>query len=126
MALGIFAFAIVPLIGMMGIALGASRESIEASTISQIMREAEAYLAGDPQLPATIYFTSSGDLVSTSEGAVFQVRITEGAGADAAGGLMARKLAMLAVGRSAAPDTVLKTASIQSSASPVRLRPHFQ
>ncbi|MEI6493918.1 MAG: hypothetical protein WCO94_15320, partial [Verrucomicrobiota bacterium] len=45
MALGLFAFAIIPIIGMMGTGLCVSKDSIESSTLAQIFRQAEAYAA---------------------------------------------------------------------------------
>jgi hypothetical protein len=54
MALGIFAFAIIPVIGLMGTGLRVSKESIDASTTANIYRLTEAMLSTNAAVTSTV------------------------------------------------------------------------
>ncbi len=92
-ALGLFAFAIIPLIGLMGGGLKISEDSIQSSNLSEIYRQAEAravkYMNSNA-LPAVMYFNFSGGESSAAD-AIYQLSFTTNAPAGAAQGFLARK-----------------------------------
>ena len=62
MPLGIFAFAIIPVIGLMGTGLKVSKESIDASTAANIYRLAEAMLSTNASVTSTnMYFSKNSE-----------------------------------------------------------------
>lgn len=115
MALGIFAFAIIPVIGLMGAGLKVSKESIDASTATQIFRKAEAVLSSNTSLTSTnMYFSNEGEPTSAA-GAVYQAVMTPVTPADAAQGLLVRKMWQVKVVNAAAPSVIFSTRTIQVS-----------
>lgn len=113
MALGIFAFAIIPVIGLMGTGLKVSKESIDAATTAQIFRKAEAALYGNAAVTSTnMYFSNEGEATNSS-GAVYQAVMSAVTPADAASGLLVRKLWQVKVVNAAATNVVFSTRTIQ-------------
>ncbi len=124
MALGLFAFAIIPIIGMMGTGLCVSKDSIESSTLAQIFRQAEAYAATNTDNSGTLYFSSYGEKLTNSSGAIYQMSFSNATPADAAAGLLARRLVQTTVVKSAATNVAIPngTRFLQLSRDPADLR----
>jgi len=114
MALGIFAFAIIPVIGLMGTGLKASKESIDASTTTQIFRQAEAVLATNASV-TDIYFSNEGEKLANASGAVYQAVMSAVTPNDAAQGLLVRKMWRVKIVRASAPSAIFSTRAIQVS-----------
>jgi uncharacterized protein (TIGR02598 family) len=115
MALGIFAFAIIPVIGLMGTGLKVSKESIDASTTANIYRLAEAMLSTNAAVTSTnMYFSNEGEPTNAA-GAIYQANINPMNTADAAQGLLVRKMWQVTVVRAAATNVVFSTRSVQLS-----------
>lgn len=115
MALGIFAFAIIPVIGLMGAGLRVSKESIDASTTANIYRLAEAMLSTNSAVTSTnMYFSNEGEPTNAA-GAIYQANINPMNTADAAQGLLVRKMWQVNVVRAAATNVVFSTRSVQLS-----------
>ena len=71
MALGIFSFAIIPVIGMMGTAQNVSQESIRASTRARMFEQITPLIANSSPLPSsglTFVFTGNGQLTTGGSG----------------------------------------------------------
>jgi uncharacterized protein (TIGR02598 family) len=116
LALGIFAFAIIPVIGLMGTGLNVSKESIDASTTANIYRLAEAMLSTNAAVTSTnMYFSNEGEGLTNAVGAIYQANINPMNTTDAAKGLLVRKMWQVTVVRAAAPDVVFSTRSVQVS-----------
>ena len=124
MALGLFAFAIIPVIGMMGTGLCVSKDSIESSTLAQIFRQAEAYAATNTDNAGTLYFSSYGEKLTNSSGAIYQMSFSNATPTDAAAGLLARRLVQTTVVKSAATNVAIPNGSrfLQLSRDPADLR----
>jgi len=115
MALGIFAFAIIPVIGLMGTGLRVSKESIDASTTANIYRLTEAMLSTNAAVTSTnMYFSNEGEPTNAA-GAIYQANINPMNTADAAQGLLVRKMWQVTVVRAAATNIVFSTRSVQLS-----------
>ena len=115
MALGIFAFAIIPVIGLMGTGLKVSKESIDASTTANIYRLTEAMLSTNAAVTSTnMYFSNEGEPTNAA-GAIYQANINPMNTADAAQGLLVRKMWQVTVVRAAATNVVFSTRSVQLS-----------
>jgi len=115
LALGIFAFAIIPVIGLMGTGLKVSKESIDASTTANIYRLAEAMLSTNAAVTSTnMYFSNEGEPTNAA-GAIYQANINPMNTTDAAQGLLVRKMWQVKVVRAATPDFVFSTRSVQVS-----------
>ena len=123
MALGLFAFAIIPVIGMMGTGLSVSKDSIESSTLAQIFRQAEAYAATNTDNAGTLYFTRYGEQTNLS-GAIYQMSFSNATPTDAAAGLLARRLLQTTVVKAAATNVAIPngTRFLQLSKDPADLR----
>ena len=116
MALGIFAFAIIPVIGLMGTGLKVSKESIDASTTAQIFRQAKALVSTNTSIGTTnLYFSNDGNSAANASGAVYQAVLSAVTPADAAQGLLVRKMWQVKVVRAAATNVVFSTRVIQVS-----------
>jgi len=116
MALGIFAFAIIPVIGLMGTGLKVSKESIDASTTANIYRLAEAMLSTNAAVTSTnMYFSNEGEGLTNAVGAIYQANINSMNTADAAQGLLVRKMWQVNVVRAAATNVVFSKRSVQLS-----------
>ena len=124
MALGLFAFAIIPVIGMMGTGLCVSKDSIESSTLSQIFRQAEASAATNTDNAGTLYFTRYGEQLASSSGAIYQMSFSNATPTDAAAGLLARRLVQTTVVKAAATNVAIPngTRFLQLSKDPADLR----
>ena len=115
LALGIFAFAIIPVIGLMGTGLRVSKESIDASTTANIYRLTEAMLSTNAAVTSTnMYFSNEGEPTNAA-GAIYQANINPMNTTDAAQGLLVRKMWQVKVVRAATPDFVFSTRSVQLS-----------
>jgi hypothetical protein len=115
MALGIFAFAIIPVIGLMGTGLKASKESIDSSTTANIYRLAAAMLSTNASVTTTnMYFSNEGN-VTNAAGAVYQAMTTSVPPTDAAQGLMVRKMWQVKIVRAVATNVIFSTRAIQIS-----------
>jgi prepilin-type N-terminal cleavage/methylation domain-containing protein len=112
-ALGIFAFAIIPVIGLMSTGLKVSKESIDASTTSQIFRLAEARLSTNAST-TEMYFSNEGEETNASA-AVYQASFNPTNTADAAQGLLVRKMWQVRIVRASATNVIFSTRSIQVS-----------
>lgn len=123
MALGLFAFAIIPIIGMMGTGLSVSKDSIESSTLAQIFRQAEAYAATNTNNTGTLYFSSYGEQTNVS-GAIYRMSFSNVTPTDAAAGLLARRLLQTTVVKAAATNVAIPngTRFLQLSMDPADLR----
>jgi len=69
MALGIFSFAIIPVIGLMGTAQNVSQESIRASAKARIFEQVTPLLSNTTTLSSSgtsYYFTQAGQLTTPS------------------------------------------------------------
>lgn len=122
LALGIFAFAIIPVIGMMGTGLNVSRESVESTTWSQIYRQVQSMdlaALGDTSL----YFSNNGEKTSgpSDPATVYRVSLTAASPDDAAKGLVTRRLVQVKIAKSAAPSQLLSQRFLQSSMDPAAL-----
>ena len=132
MSLGIFAFAIIPIIGMISTGLNVSKDSIDASTMSQIFRISEAYASTntDASLVGTnLYFTSYAERLTNSAAgaaaAVYQVNFATNSPNDAAQGLMARRLLTVSIVKAAATTVTNSARFFQLSRDPVDLKSCF-
>ena len=115
LALGIFAFAIIPVIGLMGTGLNVSKESIDASTTANIYRLAEAMLSTNAAVTSTnMYFSNEGEPTNAA-GAIYQANINPTITADAAQGLLVRKMWQVTLVRAAATNVIFSTRVIQLS-----------
>ena len=115
LALGIFAFAIIPVIGLMGTGLNVSKESIDASTTANIYRLTEARLSTNASVTSTnIYFSNEGEPTNAA-GAIYQANINPTITADAAQGLLVRKMWQVTLVRAAATNVIFSTRVIQLS-----------
>ena len=123
MALGIFAFAIIPIIGMMGTGLSVSKDSIESSMLSQIFRQTEACAATNTNNTGTLYFSSYGEQTNAGS-AIYRMTFTNVTPADAAAGLLARRLLQATVVKVAAQNIAIPngTRFLQMSKDPVDMR----
>ena len=132
MALGIFAFAIAPVIGLMNLGLNVSKESIDASAMSQIFRRAEAaamtsgtalYTSG-----TTLYFTNYGDEVTTAphSNAVYQAVISGTTATDDAQGLFARRVLEIHVRRASPQNTSVCKKVLELTMDPADMPNYFQ
>ncbi len=120
--MGLFAFAIVPLIGLMGGGLKISEDSIQSSNLSEIYRQAEAQLAKhtNTNAPNAMYFTfSAGQTSEGSADAIYQLSFTTNAPAGAFQGLLARKVWKLKVARAANTNVIVAEHFISLSQDPV-------
>ncbi len=117
MALGIFAFAIIPVIGLLSTGLSASRESVNVTTISQILRAADALLSTNLSVTSTnLHFTQEGERVPAGDSmAVFQARVSQVTPTDAARGLLSRKIWQVQIVNPSATNVVYSTRTIQFS-----------
>jgi len=115
-ALGIFAFAIIPVIGLMETALKVSKESIDSSTTTQIFRLAKAQIATNTN-PATMYFSVAGEDTTTNPaGAAYQANFTRQTNdSGAAQGLLVRNSWQVRIVRADATNSVFNTRVIQIS-----------
>jgi len=125
LSLGVFTFAIVPIVGIMGVSLNVSNESIQSSVSSLMFRQGEAYLVSGsnryiPNLPP-IYFSNTGDQQAASPGSIYQLNFTNIAPSDDAKGLLARKLVQMTVVRTVTPTISLSQQVFQYSKDPVDL-----
>ena len=74
LALGILAFALVPMLGMVANGLGSVRAAMNTSVMAEIAQQVRARLgklnstALDTQLKQTLYFDNEGALVATETG----------------------------------------------------------
>ena len=115
MALGIFAFAIIPVIGLMGTGLKISKESIDASTTANIYRLTEAMLSTNASVTSTnMYFSNEGEPTNAA-GAIYQANINPTITADAAQGLLVRKMWQVTLVRAAATNVIFSTRAVQLS-----------
>ena len=123
MALGLFAFAIIPIIGMMGTGLSVSKDSIESSMLSQIFRQTEACAATNTNNTGTLYFSSYGEQTNTGS-AIYRMTFSNVTPADAAAGLLARRLLQATVVKVSAPNIAIPngTRFFQMSKDPADLR----
>lgn len=113
MALGIFAFAIIPVIGLLGTGLKASKESVDASTTTRIFRKVEAILSSEsPLLSTPLYFSNEGELTDVS-GAIYQAVVSPVTPSDVTKGLLVRKVWQIKVVNAAAPANIFSTRAIQ-------------
>jgi len=121
MALGIFAFAIIPIIGMMGTGLKVSNESIESSTLSQIFRQAEAHASTDSTSStlSPLTFTAYGEKTTNARDTIYRVDFNSVTNSDAAVGLLAQRRLQATVVKAAAPTIPLSKRFFQSSKDPV-------
>jgi uncharacterized protein (TIGR02598 family) len=135
-ALGIFGFAIIPIIGIMGVGLNVSKDSIDTSTMAQIFRAAEAYASSETNdsvlAGKNLYFTHYGEQLSNgsqtrSDGkmVVHQVNFAMNAPSDAAQGLLARRLVKVSIVKAAAPGVINGVRFFQISRDPAELRSYF-
>jgi len=82
-ALAVFAFALIPLVGMMPVAMNSARDSLEISTTTQIAERLASEL-GQQRFSSLkdegpIYFDDSGQrLPSHSAQAIYEVRVVLG------------------------------------------------
>ena len=127
MALGIFAFAILPVIGLMGVGLNVSKESSDASTMTQICRLAEAWVANTPADPATMYFSNDGEEDKTTKhsNSVYQANFTVVSPPDSAQGLLARKLWQMTVVKQGNTNVVMSKRILEISKDPAQLKGFF-
>lgn len=109
-ALGLFAFAIVPLIGLMGGGLKISEDSIQSANLAEIYRHASARIASTPTATDIdpMYFTFSGEQATNTDSRIYQLSFSNVDSIDdAAGGLLSRKVWRLRVTRAANTSLVL-------------------
>ena len=121
-ALGLFAFAIVPLIGLMGGGLKISEDSIQSANLAEIYRHASARIASSPTNTqiAPMYFTFSGEQATNADSRIYQLTFSNVPSmSDAAGGLLARKVWRLQVMRAANANIVLDEHFLMLNEDPV-------
>ncbi len=108
-ALGLFAFAIVPLIGLMSQGLIISGDSIQSANLAEIYRHAARQAAETPTASAIdpMYFTYSGEVATNDATRIYRLSFTEANSSDAATGFRSRKVWKLKVSRADNPDLVL-------------------
>ncbi len=121
-ALGLFAFAIVPLIGLMGGGLKISEDSIQSANLAEIYRHASARIASsstNTQIEP-MYFTFSGEQATNAESRIYQLTFSNVPSmSDAASGLLARKVWRLQVTRAANANIVLDERFLMLNEDPV-------
>ena len=147
MALGIFAFAIVPVIGLMNVGLNMSKDSIDSNAMSQIFRltEAQAQVlttgtgtftsgtyggsitssiaSGTCATSGTLYFTNYGEAPTLQTDRVYQAVISGTTTADSAQGLFARQTLVVKVSRANIPNTILSQRVLELTMPPGILSP---
>ena len=74
MSLGIFAFAIVPLLGLMGTGLSVHRESMETSLRSRILSQVAPLARASANATGSALFTADGQLTQDSGESAYTVR----------------------------------------------------
>ncbi len=112
-ALGIFAFAIVPIVGLMGAGLKISKDSIDSSTTTQIFRKALALIETNSSV-TEVYFSKEGKVMG-SVGAVYKANLTATNLSDAAQGLLARRVWRVSVVKADAQSVTNAVRTIQIS-----------
>jgi Tfp pilus assembly protein PilV len=120
-SLGILAFAIIPLIGLMGGGLKISQDSIQSSNLAEIYRQGEVAVSSDPTATSLtpMFFTSSvGPSTAGSADAIYRLSFTSTTPGDAAQGLLARKLWKLTVARADATSVILGERFVFQSQEP--------
>ena len=131
-ALGIFAFVIVPIIGMIGNALSVSKDSVDASTAAQIFRVVEAYASTNTDTTLTgtnLYFNNYGEMMTNASAAdaAYQVNFLTNTPSDSAQGLLAKRLVRVSIVRATATNVVIPngTRFLQMSRDPSDLRNNY-
>ena len=122
-AIGVFAFAILGIIGLMSTGVTISRESVQASTMAQMYREGEGYLATNTN-STNLWFSNEGVRTNPST-AVFQLNITAtNYTNDATQGILARNLSsyLAVVVRYPATNSILGSRFIQITVDPTSMR----
>lgn len=121
-ALGLFAFAIVPLIGLMGGGLKISEDSIQSANLAEIYRHASARIASTPTATDIdpMYFTFSGEQATNADSRIYHLAFSNVSSVnDAASGLVSRKVWRLRVTRAANTNLVLDEHFIMLNQDPV-------
>jgi uncharacterized protein (TIGR02598 family) len=80
MALGIFSFAIVAIIGLMGTGLNVSKDSIQDSTFARIYEQVVPIvqsITDNATVNVSTNFTSSGQISKTSDDALYTVNLSK-------------------------------------------------
>ena len=93
LALGLFAFVIVPLIGVFGGGLTIGRDAAQDSNLAQIYRQASAKVAANPTNASItpMFFTYSAEETTSGDAnAIYKLTFTKVVPSDAAAGLIAR------------------------------------
>jgi hypothetical protein len=128
MAIGVFTFAIVPIIGLLNVGLNVSKDSVDTFAISQIVRQAESQtiLSGTSSLNGTFYFLNTGEADASSGhvNAVYQATLTGTTTTDAAQGLIARSVVKIEIFRANTTTSICKRA-LQISKDPEDLQTYF-
>lgn len=93
LALGLFAFVIIPLIGLLGQGLTIGRDSANDSNLTQIYRQAGAKIIANQtsESIAPMYFNfSAAETTSSDVNAVYKLTFAKVVPTDAAAGLVSR------------------------------------
>jgi prepilin-type N-terminal cleavage/methylation domain-containing protein len=127
LALGLFTFAIIPLIGLMGQGVVISGDSIQTANLAEIHRHAARKVAGSPtstSLPP-MYFTYSGEetnALSSIYTLTFS-NVDSASASDASAGLLAKKIWNLRVARTANTNLALDVHFLLLNQDPVEALP---
>ncbi len=104
MAMGILTFAILPVVGLMGVGLNVSQDSIKSATSAQILQQVAILVQNGESAP--FYFSADAERVKDLSLATFNVTVETSTGKDvedATKGLALKKLDKIVIKRSKGP-----------------------
>ncbi len=125
LALGLFAFVIVPLLGVLGGGLTIGRDAAQDSNLAQIYRQASAKIAATTNTNITeMYFTYSAEETNSSAG-IYKLTFSNVTPADAAGGLRARRQWKLEVFSPPGASKSIDSSFVMQSREPADMKNDF-
>jgi len=127
-ALGLFAFVIVPLLGLIGQGLKINSDSIQTSNLTEIYRHASTVVESHATSSAIspIYFTYSGEQTTDPAKRIYLLtfsNIPSPAESDAAPGLLSRKIWNLKVSPADNPNRILDEHFLMLNQDPIDALP---
>lgn len=122
LALGIFAFAILPVIGLMGTGLKVSQDSIFSSTRARILEQVSPIVRGQTgNADGSANFTLNGQVTTDAAQTIYTAHWTDSStsqSSSALGGLLANKVWKVTIGRTGVTSSVLATNFVMFSKDP--------
>ncbi|MEZ0297619.1 MAG: prepilin-type N-terminal cleavage/methylation domain-containing protein [Candidatus Methylacidiphilales bacterium] len=115
MSISIVSFAMLPVMGLLGVGMNAAQDSIKSSTSAHILQQVQTLVQNQDVPP--FYFSSAGDKVASTTEAMYEVSIQPGTIVnDATKGLAAKKLSTIIIKRlgTASPVEYARTFTVTS------------